>query len=86
MSCLRNSFINNTLGLGDTEMYLTFHQTEKKNPSLNYDSTGAVSIANISMWPEAALTILCLRFGIFAETKGWVLLSAVRTATHPGFP
>lgn len=38
-----------------------------ENPSLNYNSTGAVSIANISMWPEAALTILCLRFGIFAE-------------------
>lgn len=85
MSCLCNSFLNNTLGLGDTEMYLTFYQTEKKLP-LNYDSTGAVSIANISMRPEAALTILCLRFGIFAETKGWVLLSAVRTATHPGFP
>lgn len=34
MSCLRNSFLNNALGLRDTEMYLTFYQTEKKKPLL----------------------------------------------------
>lgn len=74
------------LGDRETEEYLAFYQTEKKNKTLNYSSNGTFSTANISMRPDApfnnTLPVAWQERQARREEECSALLSAA--AAHPG--